>query len=137
MQAAILSAKLRHADDWLGRRREIAERYTQALAETPLIAPCDPPDGRHSYHLYVLAVSDRDRFRAELADAGVETLIHYPRAVHEQPAYRDIDRSGELVVSERLAASVVSLPLYPELEDAEVELVAASVRTAARIRTSG
>lgn len=134
LQAALLSVKLRHAHTWCERRREIAARYTGALAETPLTPPEDPDDGIHAYHLYVVAVPDRDRFRAALADAGVGTLVHYPRAVHDQPAYRDIRRAGSLAVSERLADSVVSLPLFPELANEEVEAVIASVlRTAAEM----
>lgn len=127
LQAALLSVTLRHADAWRDRRREIAARYTKALAETSLEAPSDPDGGIHAYHLYVVAVPDRDRFRSGLSDAGVQTLVHYPKAVHEHPAYRDIGRSGSLAVSEGLAASVVSLPLYPELEDDEVEVVADAV----------
>ena len=127
LQAALLSVKLRHADPWLERRREIAGRYAEALAETPLTAPTDPDGGRHAFHLYVVAVPDRDGFRARLSDSGIETLVHYPKAVHEQQAYRYIGRSGSLAVSEQLAASVVSLPLYPELEEEEVAAVADAV----------
>lgn len=130
LQAALLSVKLRHADLWRERRREIAARYAEALAETPLTAPADPAGGAHAYHLYVVAVPERERFRSALADAGVETLVHYPRAVHEHPAYRDIARGGPLAVSERLAESVASLPLFPELTDDEVEVVATSVARA-------
>lgn len=126
LQAALLSVKLRHVDAWHERRREIAARYTEVLAETPLTLPSDPHGGIHAYHLYVVAAPERDRFRAELAEAGVATLVHYPRAVHDQPAYRDIRRAGSLAVSERLADSVVSLPLFPELSDEEVEAVVTS-----------
>ena len=132
LQAALLSVKLRHADAWRERRRQIAARYGEALAGTALSPPADPEGGINAYHLYVVAVPERDRFRGALAEAGVETLVHYPRAVHEHPAYRDIGRSGSLGASEQLAASVVSLPLFPELSDEEVETVLASaVRAAA------
>jgi len=124
LQAALLSVKLRHVDEWRERRREIAALYTEALAQTSLTPPADPEGGTHVYHLYVVAVPDRDRFRAALLDSGVETLVHYPRAVHEHPAYRDIQRSGSLAVSEQLAESVVSLPLYAELEGDEAANVA-------------
>ncbi len=134
LQAALLSVKLRHADAWRERRREIAARYTEVLAETPLALPADPDGGIHAYHLYVVAVPERDRFRAKLADAGVATHVHYPRAVHDQPLYRDIGRAGSLAVSERLADSVVSLPLFPELTHEEVEaVIASSVRATAEI----
>jgi len=124
LQAALLSVKLRHVDEWRERRREIAALYTEALAQISLTPPADPEGGTHVYHLYVVAVPDRDRFRAALLDSGVETLVHYPRAVHEHPAYRDIRRSGSLAVSEQLAESVVSLPLYAELEGDEAANVA-------------
>jgi dTDP-4-amino-4,6-dideoxygalactose transaminase len=127
LQAALLSVKLPHADTWRERRREIAARYTQALADTPLVPPADPDGGIHAYHLYVVAVPDREGFRSSLADTGIDTLVHYPKAVHEHLAYRDIGRVGSLGVSERLAASVVSLPLYPELADGEIEAVADAV----------
>ena len=112
--------ELRHVDDWNERRREIAAQYSAAAADAAVPAPADPPGGRHVYHLYVLSVPDRDAFRARLAEAGVQTLVHYPRAVHQHEPYRDLARVGDLSVSERLAATVVSLPLYPELEDDEV-----------------
>jgi dTDP-4-amino-4,6-dideoxygalactose transaminase len=127
VQAALLSVKLLHADAGHVRRREIAARYTNGLAETGLTLPVDPDGGIHAYHLYVIAVSERDRFRAELAAGGVETLIHYPRAVHEHPVYGEIGRVGSLTVSEQLATSVVSLPLFSELTDEEVAAVVESV----------
>ncbi|HJQ75039.1 MAG TPA: DegT/DnrJ/EryC1/StrS family aminotransferase [Gaiellaceae bacterium] len=124
LQAAILSLVLRHVDAWTERRRQIAARYSAAAAEAGLRAPQDPPGGRHAYHLYVVPAPDRDAFRSRLADSGVQTLVHYPRAIQQHEPYREIARAGDLAVSERLAASVVSLPLYPELEDDEVALVA-------------
>jgi dTDP-4-amino-4,6-dideoxygalactose transaminase len=127
LQAALLSVKLRHAEAWLEQRRSIAARYTEAVGETRLTPPVDPNGGIHAFHLYVIAVPDRDRFRGELQDAGVETLVHYPRAVHEHPAYGDIRWAGSLAVSEQLAASVVSLPLFPELTEEEVERVVGAV----------
>lgn len=124
LQAVLLSIALRHVDAWTERRREIAARYSKVAVDGGLPAPSDPPGGRHVYHLYVLPAAARDAFRARLADAGVQTLVHYPRAVHQHEPYRDIARVGDLGVSERLAAAVVSLPLYPELTDDEVAIVA-------------
>jgi dTDP-4-amino-4,6-dideoxygalactose transaminase len=128
LQAAILSVGLRHVDAWTERRRAIAARYSEAAAEAGLPAADDPPDGRHAFHLYVLPVPDRDSFRARLDAAGIQTLVHYPHAIHQHAPYREIARTGGLKVSESLAATVVSLPLYPELEDDEVELVCAALR---------
>ena len=127
LQAAMLSVKLGHLDEWNTRRREIASRYDEALVATGISAPGRPADGEHVYHLYVIAHSDRDAFRARLADSGVETLVHYPRAIHQHPGYSQLRGGGSLETSEYLASSVVSLPLYPELTDDEVAIVSGAV----------
>jgi len=128
LQAALLSVQLRHLDAWTGRRRTIAREYTAALGETELVVPGD--DVGHAYHLYVVRSSERDAFRQRLFALGVETLVHYPRAVHQHPAYAEIRRGDALQVSEQLANEVVSLPLYPELTDGEVQAVVTAVRSA-------
>lgn len=124
LQASILALELKHVDAWTERRREIAASYSAAAAEAGLAPPQDPPGGRHVFHLYVLAVSERDAFRQRLAEVGVQTLVHYPRAIHQHRPYEGISRVGDLTASERLAATVVSLPLYSELTDGEVALIA-------------
>jgi dTDP-4-amino-4,6-dideoxygalactose transaminase len=128
LQAALLRAKLPHLDRWTARRRAIAAHYAEALAELPLALPDEPDGGVHAFHLYVVRTADRDGLRDALARAGVGTLVHYPRAVHEHPAYAPLRR--ELPVSEALAREVLSLPLYPELADGEVEAVTAAVLAA-------
>jgi dTDP-4-amino-4,6-dideoxygalactose transaminase len=127
LQAAVLIMGLGHLADWTARRRAIAARYDEALSVAGLPAPTAPPDSTHVYHLYVTRVPDRDAFRSRLADGGIETLVHYPRAIHQHPAYASVRRAGTLERAEKLAASVVSLPLYPELTDDEVEVVAGAV----------
>ena len=112
LQAAVLLAKLPHLDEWNARRRELADRYRRAGLEAPESAD----------HLFVVRAADRDAYRARLAAAGVETLVHYPLPVHGHPAYTRLARPG-LETSERLAREVVSLPLYPELTDEEAEVV--------------
>jgi dTDP-4-amino-4,6-dideoxygalactose transaminase len=115
LQAAVLLCKLPRLDDWNERRRELARRYRGA--------GLDGPEGGD--HLFVVRVPRRDAFRERLAAVGVETLVHYPRAIHEHPAYARLARPG-LETSERLAREVVSLPLYPELTDEEAEAVIAA-----------
>jgi dTDP-4-amino-4,6-dideoxygalactose transaminase len=132
IQAAILRAKLRRLDAWSDRRREIAAAYLESLADTPLLLPREAKGRRHVYHLFVLQTPQRDAFRSALAERGVETLVHYPRAVHQHPAYEGIavDPAG-VAESERLVQEIASLPLYPELSDAEVAYVIDAVRLVA------
>jgi dTDP-4-amino-4,6-dideoxygalactose transaminase len=130
MQAAFLRAKLPHLDGWTERRRSIAKRYTHALAGGAASPPAEAEGRRHVYHLYVVETADREAFRATLAADGVETAVHYPRAVHQQPAYLELGAGRALPVSERLAGRVVSVPIYPELTDDEVETVADALRRA-------
>ena len=131
LQAAFLSAKLPHLDEWTDRRRQIAARYGEVLDQVEGVsAPIEAEGRRHVYHLYVVESAARDRFRERLAVLGVETGIHYPRPIHDQPAYRTLGTGRDLRVSERLSSQVASIPLYPELTDAEVELVCAALDAA-------
>jgi dTDP-4-amino-4,6-dideoxygalactose transaminase len=126
VQAAVLLARLPRLEASNERRRELAAHYRRELADLPLELPEEPADGVDVFHLYVVRVAERERVRAELARAGVDTLVHYDRAVHEHPAYAALRR--ELPVSEALAREVVSLPLYPELRDEEVAAVVEAAR---------
>ncbi len=130
LQAALLLVKLSRLDAWTARRRAIASVYDEAVRHAGLAAQPEPNGFLHARHLYVVRVPDRDGFRARLAQRGIETAVHYPRPVHGHPAYAQLARPG-LVESERLAAEVVSLPLYPELSDAEADAVAAAVAESA------
>jgi dTDP-3-amino-3,4,6-trideoxy-alpha-D-glucose transaminase len=130
IQAALLRVKLRHLADWNNARRRIAQRYNQQLADTDLLLPDLPSDERHVFHLYVVQTPQRDRLQAALQQRGVETAIHYPLPAHLQPVYQGLAEPGSLPVTEKLAGTVLSLPIYPELTDAEVDAVAAAVREA-------
>jgi dTDP-4-amino-4,6-dideoxygalactose transaminase len=124
LQAAVLSVKLPLLAGWNERRRELAARYSEAFGDGPVAPPVEAASGGHVYHLYVVRVDNREAFRARLADRGIDTAVHYPVPVHRQEAYRALAPAGRsLAVSERLTETVVSLPLYPELTDAEAEAV--------------
>jgi dTDP-4-amino-4,6-dideoxygalactose transaminase len=129
VQAAVLLTKLPFLAVWNERRRRIAAMYHEALSGTALSLPAEAAGRRHVYHLFVVRVPEREAFQAAVWKAGIETLVHYPWAIHEQPAYARLRRPG-LEVSEALCREVVSLPLYPELTDTEAEAVAAAVVTA-------
>ena len=128
LQAAFLEVKLGFLDEWNGRRRTIAAFYDKEFSDLALGLPRPVEDGLDARHLYVVRRPDRDRFRIDLERNGIGSHVHYPLPVHLHPAYRDLARPGLLGVSEQLCTEVVSLPLYPELTDGEVEYVAAVVR---------
>lgn len=132
LQAAILSVKLKHLDAQTARRRELADRYAQRLKDLPLVLPATRSDCAHAYHLYVVELADertREALREHLTAQGIIAGIHYPFGVHEQPAYKTWIRTGTMVVTERLARTVLSLPLYPELSDADQSRVCDAVRS--------
>ena len=127
LQAAILRAKLPHLARWNERRRGIASRYDEALSGTDVRPLARLSDRMHVFHLYVVEVPNRESFQARLAAAGVGTLVHYPEPIHGHPPYRRLgEGTVRLSVAEGLARRIVSLPLYPELRDEEVEHVANS-----------
>jgi dTDP-4-amino-4,6-dideoxygalactose transaminase len=129
LQAAVLSVKLRRLDTWNERRRALAALYRAELAGVVAV-PEEERDEHHVFHLFVIRSPRRDALASGLERRGVGTLVHYPRAVHEHPAYRELARPGRLERSEWLAREVLSLPLYPELTDDEAIAVAAAVREA-------
>lgn len=129
LQAAVLRAKLPHLDADNARRAALAGRYDDALAGLGLGLPVRRQGAGHVHHLYVVRAADRDGLKAHLERAGVIAGIHYPVPVHLQPAYRGrLAGSDALAESERAANEVLSLPLYPELEDGAVDRVAAAIR---------
>jgi dTDP-4-amino-4,6-dideoxygalactose transaminase len=134
LQAAILRVKLPHLDGQNARRARIAEAYTAALTGTPLQPPRQREGADHVFHLYVTRSGDRDRLQAALRSAGVGTGIHYPVPVHLQPAYagRIALGPGGCPHTERASREILSLPLYPELTDAEVETVCAALKSLLR-----
>lgn len=128
-QAAILSIKLKLLAGWNDARRRHAAQYGEELRGTPLVLPVEMAGNRHIYHLYVVQTDRRDALMAELGKAGIQTGIHYPIPIHLQAAYADLGmKAGALPVAERQAPRLVSLPMYPELSEAQVSHVASRVR---------
>lgn len=128
IQAAILRVKLRYLDKENIRRREVAEAYTRLLTDTSLVLPVCRPGAEHVYHQYVVRTSHRDALQAHLRTQGIGALVHYPQAVHQQPAYAGrLAGSSELPHSEQAAAQVLSLPMYPELTDEQVAFIAETI----------
>ncbi len=132
LQGAVLGVKLRHLDGWNALRRAHAARYTELLGaldtEGALTLPREMTYAEHVYHLYVVRAEDRDALQRSLQEAGVQTGIHYPVPIHLQPAYASLGhRAGDFPEAERQAARVLSLPMFPELTDAQLEHVAEAV----------
>ncbi|MDO9712424.1 DegT/DnrJ/EryC1/StrS family aminotransferase [Paracraurococcus lichenis] len=130
VQAAILRVKLTALDAGNARRREIAAAYDAALAGGPLAAPERRVDAEHVFHQYVLRSPHRSDLMARLRAEGIGTGIHYPVPVHLQPAYEDRVPLGPAGCAEtaRAAQEVFSLPMYPELTEAQVERICAALR---------
>jgi dTDP-4-amino-4,6-dideoxygalactose transaminase len=130
LQAAFLRVKLPRVDSWNAGRRVAAGRYRALLADVPSIAlPVERPSAVHVYHQFTIRVlgGDRDALKSALADAGVETMIYYPRPVHRLPVYQGC---GEFPAAEAASRQVLSLPMWPSITAELQERVAKAVREA-------
>ena len=129
MQAAILRIKLQYLDIYNNKRRAIAEQYTRLLEDTPLILPREGPGRKHVYHLYVVRSNERDALQDFLNSRGIGTGIHYKTPVHLQEAARDLGyKKGDFPEAELACDEILSLPIYPELEQESQEYVVKSIR---------
>jgi dTDP-4-amino-4,6-dideoxygalactose transaminase len=132
LQAAVLRAKLPRLDEWNASRRSMARRYADGLCGLDLALPQQRDDTTHAWHLYVVESDERDGLRERLARRGIECHVHYPTAPHHQGAYRDTALGRcVLPVSERLAATALSLPLSPTMTADQVDRVIDAVRAEA------
>ena len=124
-QAAVLAIKLKQLDAWNTARAERAAYYTELLKHSPYKLPTHFSDSECVWHCYVIEAPERDRVRAALNDAGIETGIHYPVPVHLQKAYAHLGyRPGDVPVTEKLCQHCLSLPIYPELSKEKIFTVA-------------
>lgn len=129
IQAAILRVKLSCLDKDNARRREIAECYFSAIDAVHMIPPARIEGTLHAMHLFVAECEKRDDFQRFLKKEGIGTAIHYPMAIHQQPAYIGrIRGSNNLPQTEKLYRRILSLPMYPELTEEQVEKVCSSLR---------
>ena len=130
LQAAVLRMKLQRLDTDNDRRRQIAGSYQTRLSHPWVQPPPQPSDSAsHVWHLYVVRTTDRAGLAAHLAANGIETIVHYPCAIHRQPFYRDEFSSVRLPVTDALQHEVLSLPLSPVMSDAQVDRVIAAVNS--------
>jgi len=131
LQAAILGAKLPHLEAWTEARRSHARLYNELLSGAGVETPFEADNVRHVYHLYVVRTTRRDHLLAQLKAKGIDAGIHYPIPVHRQPVYLKLGYGDvSLPITEKTAAEILSLPMYPELRREQIEYVAQAVREA-------
>ena len=132
IQGAVLRIKLKHLDEWNRLRREHAAFYDKALCGIPeIVRPTEAPYARHVYHLYAIRTKNRDRLIQFLAAKDIACGVHYPVAIHLQHAYRNLGyRQGSFPVAEQCASEFVSLPMFPEMTESQLQAVSDSVREA-------
>lgn len=133
LQAAALAVKLGYLDTWNARRQAVAMRYLDELAGEPLTLPFVPEWADPVWHLFVIRHHDRDVLQQRLAEAGIETLIHYPIPPHHQTVYASCDflsNAMPMPIAQRFSAEVLSLPIGPQLTDDQVSHVISTVREA-------
>ena len=132
LQAAILSVKLKYLDEWNNKRRQVAKLYNELLAGVDGIElPTKRPYVEHIYHLYVIRTNKRDKLQDALKKEGIDTGIHYPIPLHEQPAFRYMGhKKGDFPVAEKLSGNVLSLPCFPELSQSDINRIADIIKIA-------
>lgn len=128
LQAAILKVKLKHIDGWTTQRIEKAKYYNKCLSDMNITLPI-MDDSKHVFHLYVINIERRDEIKVELKKRGVATQVHYPTALPLLPPYVSKEDTTEYPIATALAKNGLSLPLFPELEKAEIEYVTEQLKS--------
>ncbi len=129
IQGAVLGVKLPHLQKWTDARRRVAHRYHELLKGTPLQLPLEASFAESAYHLYVVRHPRRDELKAYLDANGVGCALHYPLPLHLQKCYANLGyKNGDFPFAEKAGRECLSLPIYPELTDAQIDRVAAAVK---------
>ena len=129
IQGAVLGVKLPHLQKWTDARRRVAHRYHELLKSTPLQLPLEASFAESAYHLYVVRHPKRDELKKFLEENQVGCALHYPLPLHLQKCYASLGyKNGDFPVAEKAGRECLSLPIYPELTDAQIERVAAVVK---------
>lgn len=129
IQGAVLRVKLKHLADWTAARRRVAHRYHELLAETPMLLPREAAWAESVYHLYVVRHPRRDDLKKFLEAHRIGCGLHYPLPLHLQKCYASLGyQPGDFPVAEKAARQCLSLPIYPELTDAQMTRVAAVIK---------
>lgn len=133
LQAAILNVKLPHLAEWTDRRREVAKRYNQLLADVPgIVIPTEEAGRKHVYHLYVIEADDRDGLAAALKTRGVPTVVNYKCALPFLPCYAHLGHAADdFPIAHHMQGRILSLPIFAELTEAQQSKIVGAVRDAA------
>lgn len=129
IQGAVLGVKLKHLDEWTRERRRVARRYHELLADAPLQLPKEAPWAESAYHLYVVRHPQRDALKKHLEENKVGCALHYPLPLHLQKCYASLGyKEGSFPVAEKAARECLSLPIYPEMTDSQIQRVASVIK---------
>ncbi len=139
IQGAVLGVKLKYLEKWTAERRRAADKYREVLKELErVIIPAEPEGFKHVYHLYVIRIKKssrelmadlRDKLKNFLAERNIATGLHYPVPLHLQKCFSYLGyKSGDFPVTEKLAESGLSLPMYPELKDEQIEYIGENIK---------
>ena len=129
IQGAVLGVKLKHLDTWTRERRRVAHRYHEMLAGTPLQLPREADYAESAYHLYVVRHPRRDDLKRHLEANGIGCALHYPLPLHLQKCYASLGhKQGDFPVAEKAARECLSLPIYPELTEGQIQHVAEAIK---------
>ncbi|MBI2541504.1 DegT/DnrJ/EryC1/StrS family aminotransferase, partial [Candidatus Woesearchaeota archaeon] len=128
-QGAVLGVKIKHIEEWTEKRRKNAECYNELMNELDVVLPHEADYARHVYHIYAIRAKNRDRLRDFLGKNGVSTGVHYPIPVHLQKAYSFMGlKKGAFPIAEKVSDEILSLPMYPELSEEQMEYVSKAVK---------
>lgn len=128
LQAAILRVKLKYINSWNEARRNHASSYRKLLQNTDIILPTEQKDNKHIYHIFAVRVADRDNLLNKLKNEGIGAGIHYLIPLHLQPAYRYLGyKAGDFPITEKCAREIISLPMYPELDEVKIKKIAETI----------
>jgi dTDP-4-amino-4,6-dideoxygalactose transaminase len=128
-QGAVLGVKLPHLHKWTQERRRVAKRYAELLADTPLRLPREAAYAESAWHLYTVRHPKRDELKKHLDENGVGCAVHYPIPLHLQKAYAQLGhKAGDFPVAEKISRECLCLPMYPELQEEQIQRVAAVIK---------
>ena len=130
LQGAVLNVKIKYIDKWTNGRRHVAQRYRELLKDVKNITvPVEMPYAKHVYHLFEIRVPDREKLMKYLSEKGIDTGLHYPMPLHLQDAYKYRGyKQGDFPVAEKCCREILSIPVFPEMNDEQIEYVAKSIR---------